>query len=62
MAVTEKAIMALIESDDKITCNEIAYKLSKNVTTIIRAIQKLKRKGLLSRIGLHKDDSWKILK
>lgn len=54
--------MDLIESDNEIICNEMLHKLSKDISTIKRVIQKLKEKGLLSRIGLDKDGSWKILK
>ena len=40
----------------------MAQILSKDISTIKRAIQKLKDKGLISRIGSDKDGFWKLLK
>lgn len=59
---TEKEILTAIEANSQITYNEIAQLLSKDISTIKRAIQKLKDKGLLLRIGSNKDGSWKVLK
>lgn len=59
---TERAIIEIIENNNEITYNELAQRLSKNIATIKRAIQKLKEKGLLQRIGADKGGSWKVLK
>lgn len=59
---TEKEILTAIEANSQITYNEIAQLLSKDISTIKRAIQKLKDKGLLLRVGSNKDGSWKVLK
>lgn len=49
--------MDLIESDNEIICNEMLHKLSKDISTIKRVIQKLKEKGLLIKTGTDKDVS-----
>lgn len=59
---TEKAIINLIAGKNDITSSEMAQILSKDISTIKRAIQKLKDKGLISRIGSDKDGFWKLLK
>ncbi len=49
--------MDLIAERNDITSSEMAQILSKDISTIKRAIQKLKDKGLLSRIGSDKEKS-----
>ena len=60
---TEKLIIQLIQEDSSITAKQIAEKLKKTISTIEKAISRLKNeKNMLERIGSDKAGYWKITK
>jgi ATP-dependent DNA helicase RecG len=54
-------ILNCIKNDSKISYDELAIKLEKNRTTIMRNIKKLKEQNLLKRIGSDKTGYWEVL-
>lgn len=58
---TQQRVLELIESETSITQKELAKRLNKNESTIMRAIKKLKELNLIKRIGSDKTGYWKIL-
>jgi predicted HTH transcriptional regulator len=55
-------ILKEIQKNKKITYNILCEILNKNRTTIMRNISKLKKKGILKRVGSDKTGYWKIIK
>jgi len=62
LSSTQKAILELLSGNGKLTAEEIASDIGKDVVTIKRAIKKLKENGLLERTGSDKAGYWKVLK
>lgn len=60
-SVTQKQIIELLKENPEITVKEIADKLGKNETTIVRNIGKLKEQELVERIGSDKSGYWKTV-
>lgn len=58
---TQKRVLDLIAVDTAITQKELAQRLNKNETTILRAIKRLKNSGLIIRIGSDKSGYWKVV-
>ena len=58
---TPDAIIALIQKDPKITRQQMAEILGKDIRTIGRAIVKLQQAGHLKRVGSDKTGHWKIV-
>jgi predicted HTH transcriptional regulator len=52
--------LELIKENPKITRNEIVDKLAINPSAIQRHIQKLKKDGIIERIGGDKGGHWKV--
>lgn len=58
---TTDKIIALIEENKEITISEMAKILEKTPRSIERAIQSLKQKGKIKRVGSDKTGSWQVL-
>ena len=59
MGIREQ-ILILIQQDKDISYNEMAKRLNKSRTTVMRNIKKLKELNKLTRIGSDKSGYWKI--
>ncbi|MDR2091297.1 MAG: Fic family protein [Clostridiales bacterium] len=57
-----RAVLKLIEKNEKITAVLLAEKLKKGTATVKRQLKNLKENGYIERIGSDKTGSWKILK
>lgn len=53
-------ILKYIKNDPEISYNDMAKRLEKDRTTIMRNIQKLKEKKIIIRVGSKKTGYWKI--
>jgi fido (protein-threonine AMPylation protein) len=60
VSATQKAILELLGGNGRLTAEDIATDIGKDVTTIKRAIKVLKDKGLLARVGSDKTGYWKV--
>ena len=60
--VTEMAVLAILKQKPDSSRGEIAEKISKTVRTVQRALDSLRDKGYIQRIGSKQDPQWKILK
>ena len=58
---TTDKVMALIEENKEITISEMAKILEKTPRSIERAIQSLKQKEKIKRVGSDKTGSWQVL-
>lgn len=56
----EKSIYDIILNNPNVTIDEFAMLTKKHRATIIRALNKLKEKGLIERVGSDKSGYWKI--
>ncbi|MBQ6488864.1 MAG: putative DNA binding domain-containing protein [Solobacterium sp.] len=59
---TEMAVLAILKQNPESSRSEIADKISKTVRTVQRALDSLREKGYVKRIGSKQDPRWKILK
>lgn len=59
---TEKAVLAILKQKPDSSRVEIAEKISKTVRTVQRAMDSLREKGYIQRIGSKQDPKWKVLK
>lgn len=59
---TEKNIINSISENENVTVEELSEQFGKHKTTIIRALNQLKKKGLIEHIGSNRDGYWKIKK
>ena len=60
ISATQKAILELLSGNGKLTAEDIAKDIGKDIVTIKRAIKVLKDKGLLERVGSNKTGYWKV--
>ena len=58
----EKEVHSLLKKNQKITRNEIAVKLNKNIRTVQRITNSLVIKGYILRMGNNRFGHWEILK
>ena len=58
----EKTVITLIESNPKITAEQIGYKIAKTSRTAQRLLDSLKNKGMIERIGSNRFGYWSIRK
>lgn len=58
---TTDKVIVLIEENKEITISEMAKILEKTPRSIERAIQSLKQKGKIKRVGSDKTGSWQVL-
>ena len=59
---TEMAVLAILKQKPDSSRGEIADKISKTVRTVQRALDSLRDKGYILRVGSKQDSQWKILK
>jgi len=59
---TEMAVLAILKQKPDSSRGEIAEKISKTVRTVQRALDSLRDKGYIQRVGSKQDPQWKILK
>lgn len=59
LSKTEKAVYDLLKVQPNLTREELAIEISKTVKTVQRALDGLKKKGLISRIGSTRNGYWK---
>ncbi len=60
LSTTQRQIIDILKDNPEITIKEIADKLEKNETTVVRNIGKLKKQGIIERVGSDKTGYWKI--
>ncbi|MGN1052935.1 MAG: hypothetical protein ACI4SH_06050, partial [Candidatus Scatosoma sp.] len=60
LSKTEKAVYELLKVQPNLTREELSIEISKTVKTVQRALDGLKEKGLLSRVGTKRSGYWKI--
>jgi Fic family protein len=58
---TPDAILALLETDPRLTRGQMAEQIGKDIRTIARAIKKLQDEGKLQRVGSDKSGHWELL-
>ena len=61
LSATQQKIINCLKENSEITVKEIADKLNKNESTIVRNIGKLKKQGIIERNGSDKTGSWKVI-
>ena len=59
---TEMAVLAILKQKPDSSRKEIADKISKTVRTVQRALDSLKVKGYIKRIGSKQNPMWEVLK
>lgn len=59
---TEMSVLALLKQKPDSSRDEIAEKISKTVRTVQRALDSLRDKGYIKRVGSKQNPLWKILK
>lgn len=60
ISAVQVQILHLIASDNTMSYGEMAQRLSKDRTTVMRNVQKLKMQGYLRRIGAKRSGHWEI--
>ena len=60
LSKTEKAVYELLKAQPNLTREELSIEISKTVKTVQRALDGLKTKGLISRVGTNRSGYWKI--
>lgn len=58
---TEKSVLELLSANTNITVAELMQKTGKAERTVKRALDSLKEKGLIERVGSDKTGYWKVL-
>lgn len=61
LSATQQKIINCLKENSEITVKEIADKLNKNESTIVRNIGKLKKQGIIERNGSDKTGSWEVI-
>lgn len=61
LSKTEKAVYQLLKLQPNLTRKELAIEISKTIKTVQRALDGLKNKGLIARVGNTRTGYWKIL-
>lgn len=59
---TEKSVLVLLKNNPVQTREELAEQISKTVRTVQRALNGLRDKGYIQRIGSKADNTWEVLK
>lgn len=60
LSKTEKAVYELLKVQPNLTREELSIEISKTVKTVQRALDGLKTKGLIARVGTNRSGYWKI--
>lgn len=58
---TEKTVLEIIRNRPNLTYDEIALMIKRDKKTVQRAINRLKKLGLLERIGSNKTGHWEVI-
>lgn len=58
LSKTEKAVYELLKVQPNLTREELSIEISKTVKTVQRALDGLKTKGLISRVGTNRSGYW----
>ena len=58
----EKMIIIEMQNNPATTYDEIGEKLGKNRSTIIRNVEKLKKRGIVKRLGSDKKGRWEVVR
>lgn len=61
LSKTEKAVYELLKVQPNLTREELSIEISKTVKTVQRALDGLKTKGLISRVGTNRSGYWKCI-
>ena len=61
LSKTEKAVYQLLKLQPNLTREELAIEISKTIKTVQRALDGLKEKGLIARIGNTRTGYWEII-
>ncbi len=61
LSKTEKAVYKLLKLKPDLTREELAIEIPKTVKTVQRALDGLKEKGLITRVGNTRTGYWEIL-
>ena len=59
---TEMAVLAILKQKPNSSRDEIADKISKTVRTVQRALDSLRDKGYIRRVGSKQNPIWEILR
>ena len=59
---TEMTVLTILKQKPDISRDEIATKIAKTIRTIQRALDSLREKGYIERVGSKQNPYWKILK
>ena len=59
---TELAVLKILMDREQFTREEIADRLSKTVRTVQRALNSLRDKGYIERVGPNQNITWKVVK
>ena len=59
---TEMAVLAILKQKSDSSRSEIADRVSKTVRTVQRALDSLREKGYIQRVGSKQDPKWNVLK
>lgn len=59
---TEMSVLAILKQKPDSSRQEIANQISKTVRTVQRAMDSLREKGYIERVGSKRDGVWKVLK
>ncbi|MGI6593508.1 MAG: hypothetical protein ACOX24_04595 [Christensenellales bacterium] len=62
VSATQKAVLELLSGNGKLTAEEMAKDIGRDITIIKRQIRVLKEKDLLHHIGFDKTGYWKVTK
>ena len=61
LSKTEKAVYELLKVQPNLTREELSIEISKTIKTVQRALDGLKTKGLISRVGNTRKGYWEII-
>ena len=59
---TEMTVLTILKQKPDISRDEIATKIAKTIRTVQRALDSLREKGYIERVGSKQNPYWKILK
>lgn len=59
---TEMTVLTILKQKPDISRDEIATKIAKTIRTVQRALDSLREKGYIKRVGSKQNPYWKILK
>lgn len=59
---TEMTVLTILKQKPDISRDEIATKIAKTVKNVQRALDSLREKGYIERVGSKQDLFWKVLK